>query len=280
MRSIKLRTKLSLAFLLVGLLPAAIIGWISLSKAKRAVSDEAMSKLRAIREMRKAQIEGFYQQCVDDAKQMGTNPFVVQAFNDLDSALDMASGESFQSLGKGEYEAPKVYRVAHEDIIDTLKAYTESGRYTDVCFVRGDNGQVIFSIEKNSDFGTSLAENASLLTKVWKAAGSGDIVVSDLAPYGPTGGRPIQFVAAPIKEGNAILGVVALQISRRAIERIMGARAGLGESGETYLVGRDFQMRSDSYLDKKQSAAEEKAAEKAEKKVKKVKEEAAAPVMP
>ncbi len=260
MWNIKLRTKLSLAFLLVGLLPAAIIGWISLSKAKRAVSDEAMSKLRAIREMRKTQVEGFYQQCVDDAKQMGTNPFVVQAFNDLDSALDMASGESLRSLSSGEYEAPKVYRVAHEDVIDALKAYTESGRYMDVCFIRGDKGQVIFSIEKNSDFGTSLAENGSLLTKVWKAAASGEIVVSDLAPYGPTGGRPIQFVAAPIKEGNAILGVVALQISRQAIEQIMGARAGLGESGETYLVGRDFQMRSDSYLDKKQSATGNKEA--------------------
>ncbi|MBN1591050.1 MAG: HAMP domain-containing protein [Pirellulales bacterium] len=256
MRSIKLRTKLSLAFLLVGLLPAAIIGWISLSKAKTAVSEEALSKLRAIREMRKTQVEGFYQQCADDAKQMGTNPFVVQAFNDLDSALDMAAGETLKAATKGEYEAPKAYRVVHVDIIDALKAYTESGRYTDVCFIRGEKGQVIFSIQKNSDFGTSLTENASLLTKVWKMAKAGEVVVSDLAPYAPTGGQPIQFVAAPIKEGREILGVVALQISRDALEQIMGGRAGLGESGETYLVGSDFQMRSDSYLDKMQSMAE------------------------
>ncbi|MBN2216452.1 MAG: HAMP domain-containing protein [Pirellulales bacterium] len=255
MRSVKLRTKLSLAFLLVGLLPAAIIGWISLSKGKTAVSEEAMSKLRAIREMRKAQIETFYEQCSDDAKQMGANPFVVQAFNDLDSALDMAAGEPLRSMGNEEYEAPKAYRIAHEDVIDALKAYTESGRFTDVCFMRGDKGQVIFSIHKNSDFGQTLADNASLLTTVWKAARSGEIMVSDLAPYKPTGTQPIQFVAAPIREGKEILGVVALRISRDAIERIMGARAGLGESGETYLVGPDFRMRSDSYEDKQRSAA-------------------------
>ncbi|HLA83573.1 MAG TPA: methyl-accepting chemotaxis protein [Thermoguttaceae bacterium] len=256
MRSIKLRTKLSLAFLFVGLLPAGIIGGISLSKAKTAVSDEAMSKLRAIREMRKSQIEGFYRQCADDAKEMGSNPFVVQAFNDLDSALDMASmesGEPLQSLGKGEYQAPKPYRSAHEEVIDALKAYTESGRYTDVCFIRADKGQVVFSIEKNSDFGKLLTEGASVLTKVWQAAKTGEVVVSDLVPYLPTGGYPVQFVAAPIKEGKEILGVVALQISRGAIEQMMGARAGLGESGETYLVGPDYQMRSDSYLDKRQS---------------------------
>jgi len=256
MRSTKLRTKLSLAFLVVGLLPAAVIGWISLSKAKTAVSDEAMSKLRAIREMKKSQIEGFYKQCTDDAKQIGTNPFVVQAFNDFDSNLDIAIGEEpLRSLGGGEFQAPKAYRGVHEAVIDALKAYTESGRYTDISFVRGDKGQIIFSIQKNSDFGTSLADNASLLADVWRAAKAGRVVVSDLAPYGPTGGQPIQFVAAPIKEGKEILGVVALQISRNAIEQIMGARAGLGESGETYLVGPDYQMRSDSYLDKKRSAA-------------------------
>ena len=251
MRSTKLRTKLSLAFLVVGLCPTIIIGWISLSKAKVGVSNEVMSKLLAICETRKSQVEGFYRQCADDAKQMGSNPFVVQAFNDLDAALDMAGSEPPRSLGDGEYEAPKSYRLAHEGVIDALKAYTESGRYTDVCFVRGNNGQVIFSIQKDSDFGTALSDGASPLTHVWKAARSGDVVVSDLAPHAAAGNRPMQFVAAPIKEGDEILGVVALRISRPAVERIMSVRAGLGQSGETYLVGPDFLMRSDSYLDTK-----------------------------
>ncbi|NLE36764.1 MAG: hypothetical protein GX621_01920, partial [Pirellulaceae bacterium] len=235
MRSIKLRTKLSLAFLVVGLCPAIVIGWISLSKAKSGVSSEVMNKLLAICETRRSQVEGFYKQCADDAKQMGANPFVVQAFNDLDAALDMAGSEPLRSLGDGEYDAPKSYRLAHETVIDALKAYTESGRYNDVYFIRGDKGQVAFSIQKDSDFGKPLGDGAAGLAQVWKAAKSGAVVVSDLSPHGSAGDRPRQFVAAPIKEGDEILGVVALQISRAAVEQIMNVRAGLGNSGEAYL---------------------------------------------
>ncbi|MEJ2202155.1 MAG: methyl-accepting chemotaxis protein, partial [Desulfuromonadaceae bacterium] len=43
--------------------------------------------------------------------------------------------------------------------------------------------------------------------------------------------------------------VVALQISLEAINRIMTERAGMGQTGESYLIGADYLMRSDSYLD-------------------------------
>ncbi len=43
--------------------------------------------------------------------------------------------------------------------------------------------------------------------------------------------------------------VVALQLSLDAINTIMQQREGMGETGETYLVGSDKLMRSDSFLD-------------------------------
>lgn len=70
-----------------------------------------------------------------------------------------------------------------------------------------------------------------------------------MAPYAPSAGAPAQFVAAPITDGGAVVGVVALQISTDAINEIMGERSGMGETGETYLVGQDKLMRSDSFLD-------------------------------
>ena len=42
---------------------------------------------------------------------------------------------------------------------------------------------------------------------------------------------------------------MALQVSQDAVNRIMLQRAGMCETGETYLVGPDKLMRSDSYLD-------------------------------
>ena len=46
-------------------------------------------------------------------------------------------------------------------------------------------------------------------------------------------------------EVSAVYPVIAIP----AINRIMKERAGMGESGESYLIGQDLLMRSDSFLD-------------------------------
>ena len=43
--------------------------------------------------------------------------------------------------------------------------------------------------------------------------------------------------------------IVALQISLDDVNRIMQEREGMGKTGETYLIGSDRLMRSDSHLD-------------------------------
>ncbi|MCP4370954.1 MAG: methyl-accepting chemotaxis protein, partial [Deltaproteobacteria bacterium] len=53
----------------------------------------------------------------------------------------------------------------------------------------------------------------------------------------------------PIVHAGKAEVVVALQLSIEAINSIMQQREGLGKTGETYLVGTDKLMRSDSYLD-------------------------------
>ena len=45
--------------------------------------------------------------------------------------------------------------------------------------------------------------------------------------------------------------IVALQLPTEAMNEIMNIRAGMGETGETYLVGPDQRMRCDSFLDPK-----------------------------
>ena len=56
------------------------------------------------------------------------------------------------------------------------------------------------------------------------------------------------FIASPIYDGYRKVGVLIFQMPLAAITEIMGERAGLGNTGETYMVGPDMLMRSDSYL--------------------------------
>ena len=77
-----------------------------------------------------------------------------------------------------------------------------------------------------------------------------EISVQDFEPYAPQNNEPAAFIGAPLFMANgSIYGVVALPISLDSINAIMKERTGMGETGETYLVGPDRLMRSDSYLD-------------------------------
>jgi methyl-accepting chemotaxis protein len=73
--------------------------------------------------------------------------------------------------------------------------------------------------------------------------------IADFAPYAPSNGDPAAFIAEPVMKNGQVQVIVALQLSLDAINAIMTERDGMGESGETYLVGQDKLMRSDSYLD-------------------------------
>jgi len=66
------------------------------------------------------------------------------------------------------------------------------------------------------------------------------ISFEDFAAYAPSNGAAASFVGAPCRNPNGeLIGVVALQIPLDQVNRIMQDRSGLGESGETYLVGTD-----------------------------------------
>ena len=75
------------------------------------------------------------------------------------------------------------------------------------------------------------------------------IEIEDFAPYAPSNDEPASFIAEPIKVNGKVIGVIALQLSIDKINQIMQFRHGMGDTGETYLVGNDFKMRSDSFLD-------------------------------
>lgn len=60
---------------------------------------------------------------------------------------------------------------------------------------------------------------------------------------------PVALIGSPITDlSGKVQAVAALQLSVDAINKIMLQRTGMGDSGETYLVGPDYLMRSDSYL--------------------------------
>ncbi len=122
-------------------------------------------------------------------------------------------------------------------------------------FIVNIHGDVVYSVYKELDFATNLKSgvwsNSGLARAFSKGmqATKGNVSIDDFAPYTPSYDGPASFAAAPIFDGDERLGVLILQMPIASINAIMTSgehwkEVGLGDSGETDLVGADKKARS------------------------------------
>lgn len=159
--------------------------------------------------------------------------------HDLDAGSDASQYSSY-------------HKVVHPPIRDYLLEFG----YYDIFLADPDTGNIVYSVFKELDYATSLKSGPWAKTgigRVFEKANSmtdpNDVAFDDLALYTPSYDAPAGFIASPIFDNGRKIGVLIFQMPLDAISGIMGERAGLGETGETYLVGPDKLMRSNSHLD-------------------------------
>jgi serine phosphatase RsbU (regulator of sigma subunit) len=148
------------------------------------------------------------------------------------------------------------YAKAHKRFHPVFKKFQEKFGYHDIFLVDCASGVVVYSIEKEVDFGTSLINGpfrTSNLAKVFTAANSSTakdtVYFQDFESYPPSYNTPESFVATPIFEGNVKTGILIFQMPIDEINDIMTNdrhwdEVGLGKTGETYIVGGDLKMRN------------------------------------
>ncbi|OBG34954.1 cyclase [Mycobacterium alsense] len=119
-------------------------------------------------------------------------------------------------------------------------------------------GNVVYSVMKGPDLGTNILtgpyRESNLRDAYQKALRSNDVDfvwITDFQPYQPALDAPTAWVVSPIGMNGKIEGVMALPVPTAKINKIMTAdkrweAAGMGPATETYLVGPDDLMRSDS----------------------------------
>jgi len=148
------------------------------------------------------------------------------------------------------------YSAYHARIHPIIRTFLEEFGYYDIFLVDSDTGDVVYSVFKELDYATSLKTGPyanTNLAKVFEMANradnKNDVFLIDYDNYTPSYEAPASFIASPIFDGNRKIGVAVFQMPIDRLNAIMAERSGLGETGETFLVGPDRLMRSDSYLD-------------------------------
>ncbi|MBE7552052.1 MAG: HAMP domain-containing protein [Anaerolineales bacterium] len=140
-----------------------------------------------------------------------------------------------------------------------LTQYAQRYGYQDVLLMAQD-GYVFHTVMRGPDYQTNLLtgpyQNTHLGRLVQKVVSTGELGFADFAPYLPAGNKPVAYVAAPVMYQNKPEMVVALQLPPGWTDTVMQERTGMGETGETLLVGPDMRMRSNSYLDPAEHSVE------------------------
>jgi methyl-accepting chemotaxis protein len=149
------------------------------------------------------------------------------------------------------------YNTEHQKVHPFLMNFLERFGFYDIFLIEPESGHIVYSVFKEVDYGTSLKTGpyaSSGLARSFKLALSQSKAdraeIIDFSTYVPSYEAPAGFLSSPIfDENNQLVGVLAFQFPIAALNAIMGERTGLGQTGESYLVGPDQLMRSDSYLD-------------------------------
>ncbi|MBV8188580.1 MAG: HAMP domain-containing protein [Alphaproteobacteria bacterium] len=148
------------------------------------------------------------------------------------------------------------YSKVHTTYHPLLRRSSTILGFYDLMMVDPRTGRIIYTVDKEADFATSLRagpyRHSNLALAAARCAEAPDLsltCVEDFADYLPADGAPAAFMATPVVDQGAVIGVLIAKLSIDEIDRIVtGSRSwrheGFGETGEAFLVGPDYLVRS------------------------------------
>ncbi|MES9996152.1 methyl-accepting chemotaxis protein [Desulfovibrio aminophilus] len=239
-----LKAKLILFCLLIGLLPLSVMGVYSVERASGSLSAQSLGRLESVRDIKKKALEDLLDTWRREAR-------IFAGVKEVYSAVGLLRDQGM-GLPKGARMnvADPAFLDALSYVAGAFRPFVEVLGYEDALLL-DDYGRVLYSHRRGRELGEDLKDGPfkdSPLAKAWnRVRASKGVAFTDFEPYAPDGDRPAAFMAAPVfSHTGALEGVAALRIPLAAINQLMTLRSGMGDTGESYLVGPDRLMRSDS----------------------------------
>ena len=250
-KNISIKFKILVVVLLGLFLLASAVGFISVSKASDALIKKSYGSLTSARDGKTEQIKNFFIQKAAGIKSLAKT----KDANEL--AYDMDSIEGQMNINEnGKFpiheQLVKDMTAPHEKF---FKGYMNANGYANIYLINIQTGQVVYAVNKKSDYGENLKtgsfKNSGLAEVFNKTMKNKRTTFVDIRPYKPSNNVPTMFLGEPVIEDEEITAILVFQISDKAINSVMKFRKGYGKTQEDYLVGADYLMRSDSFLNPK-----------------------------
>ena len=220
-----LRFKLAATYILVGLLPVIAVAFSVYEQASGALREQTLNSLEAVASIKQQQLQSNWRSRHNQLQTLATN-----------LSNNYAGLDQMALISASNYDRP------------TFQSFIETYGYSDLKLISPE-GKVFFSVMRGDDY------QADLLSDEWSKRPQGQLAAEGLSKgtafiddlrVNPLNGEPTQFMVAPIGVDDEVNGLIMLELPLAPLNEVMQSRRGLGESGETYLVGEDGLLRSDS----------------------------------
>ncbi|MCF8478950.1 MAG: response regulator [Rhodospirillum sp.] len=221
---LSLAVEIGVIFVVLGLLPMAMIGWRYVDAAERQISEEIVQNLAVIADGRAQEVESFARARLREARMVASAPLLAQAVGVL------------QGAGWGMEHGPVMLPPNAGSPEENFRTYLTRVRATmdaPGLYLIALDGSVVFS--DGDPLGWKGRE--ALKSVFDRAATLLEPQLSDFVENGR--GGVVAFSAAPMLRDGAVQGVVALSVGLEDIASVLRDYTGLGATGETQLGGSD-----------------------------------------
>ncbi|WP_282606779.1 methyl-accepting chemotaxis protein [Pelagibius sp. Alg239-R121] len=266
---LQIAVKLPLIIVSFALVLALGIGGANYFQASDQAYVAIEEKLTAVLEDRRTALQSYLSSIDQDMRYTATNHQVREALVEFSDA--------WQELGSGQMaQLQKLYIDENPNPTgekENLDAAPDGSRYSEVhakhhpwfrqflrergyydIFLFDMEGNLVYTVFKELDYATNLTSGEYKDTDLGNAyraaladAKPGALSFFDFQPYAPSHGAPASFMSTPMFDNEgAVNGVLVFQMPIDRLNATLSSAAGLGETGQSFIVGGDFLMRNDS----------------------------------
>ena len=212
-------------FLVIALIPCAILTAITARIATRALENSVRSNLVKIAAAKAGELESYAIERVRDGTALARGPTLVRAVRQLAAAIDEKATPAAQA---------ETLAKAGPEFEPFLRYVSMSFDYSQLLVIDLE-GRVLFSLDQTFPTGSTILSGGLASSELAAAFDrSRTLLQSELSGFQTYGGspQPLAFVTSPIFDEGRVIGVLAMGLGPQKVWQVLSDLTGLGDTGE------------------------------------------------
>ena len=247
--------RLVICLLLSAIIPTVLVGYFSFITAKAGLEKFVLDELASSRNRAQENLIAYLKTAVNNADFLAQTSAVKAAYEWLSSMEQkIRDEEGSQNKGTSENLAQEMNTglPMMAMLFKTwMEKYGTENNYQDLLVILGkDQGHLVYSFRNPLKTVQNLSHDPlsrTSLARLWqKIQGTKKPAIVDFTYFGAPVNSVVSFIGVPVFSTGDFSGILVLQIGPERIDEIVRSAGWRGNTGDAFIVGEDYLLRSDA----------------------------------